>query len=173
MTLLPCLPPAPGDNQLRATSSATPHPTGPDGCRVCHTPDACPHQPLYLPHPEQVQTSMRATGFAFQPHPLAGVKQKQVFFTPQIRYSMPFFNHCLFLHCFNKSTFFFWAVRAQKGKWKVPLQCCSTHPCFYSSWARHEFLCTTMKRNYFNFSSDPGFFLITRLTNCLDWRGKG
>lgn len=60
VSLLQCLSPAPGVNQLGATSSPTPHPTAPDGCRVCHTPDICPHQPLYLLHPKQTTTKLQA-----------------------------------------------------------------------------------------------------------------
>lgn len=175
-TLLPCLSPASGDNHLGATSSATPHPTGPCGCQGCRTLDVCLHQPLYLLHPEKVQTSMRVTGFAFQPYPLAGVKQKQVFFLHH-KSDIQYLFLIIAFFCTALTNLpiggLGGAVRAQKGKWKVPLQCCSTHPRFSSSCARHKFLSTMMKRNYFNFSSGLGFFWVTRLTNCLAWRGKG
>lgn len=87
-------PSSPRSHQLGATSSPIAHPTGPDGCH-CHLPDVCPHGPLYLLHPEQVQTTTRVTGFAFHPfHPFPSFgrsKAQTGIFTLQIRCLIPFF----------------------------------------------------------------------------------
>lgn len=111
------------------------------------------------------RTSTRLTSFVSKPHTGAGVKQKQVFLYPKSDV-----QYLFFLHSFNNFTLF--AMTAQKGGWEIPLQCCSIHPCFYSSRARHKQLSTVRKRNYFNSSTVPGFFLVIRPASCPAWRGR-
>lgn len=113
------------------------------------------------------RTSTRLMSFVSKPHPGAGVKQKQVLLYPKSDVRYLFF---FFLHSFNNFTLF--AMTAQKGGWEIPLQHCSIHPCFYSNRARHKQLSTVTKRNYFNSSTVPGFFLVIRLASCPAWRGR-
>lgn len=115
------------------------------------------------------RTSTRLMSFVSKPHPGAGVKQKQVLLYPKsdVQYLFFFF---FFLHSFNNFTLF--AMTAQKGGWEIPLQHCSIHPCVYSNRARHKQLSTVTKRNYFNSSTVPGFFLVIRLASCPAWRGR-
>lgn len=130
----------------------------------------CP-QCLYLLHPEQGQNQHNSYRVCFQATSWGRSKAEVGIFIPQIRCSILFFlNHCLFLHWFKNFTLF--AMRAQKGEREMLLQCCSTHPCFYLSRARHKLISKVMKRSYSNSSAVPGFFLVIRLTNCPAWRGK-